>query len=95
MLTLGLIAALVLAGAWRAGWLDLPSARQRGARHKTPSDAEADGRALLGVGPHATADEIRAAHRRMVAECHPDRGGSAVRTQALNDARHLLLQCSD
>lgn len=30
-------------------------------------------RAVLGVGPHATRDEIRSAYRAAVKKCHPDR----------------------
>lgn len=48
-------------------------------------------RALLDVGPHADEQAIREAHRRRVAEAHPDRGGSTEMTRELNAARDLLL----
>ena len=60
-----------------------------------PKPVEAAGhraaRALLGVGPRADAEEIRAAHRRLMAEAHPDRGGSDSRARELNAARDLLI----
>ncbi|MEM9085740.1 MAG: J domain-containing protein [Pseudomonadota bacterium] len=55
----------------------------------SPSIAKA--RALLGVSAGADAEEIRAAHKRLVGEVHPDRGGSADAFHAANEARDLLL----
>lgn len=48
-------------------------------------------RRLLGVRPNADPADIRAAHRRLAAIEHPDRGGSNARLAALNAARDLLL----
>jgi DnaJ homolog subfamily C member 19 len=55
-----------------------------------PSDTEA--RAVLGVGQDAGPDEIRAAHRRLIATVHPDRGGSPELTRQVNAARDILLK---
>jgi hypothetical protein len=41
---------------------------------------------VLGVGPDATLDEVRAARRRLAAEFHPDHGGDAVRMGEINIA---------
>lgn len=41
---------------------------------------------MLGVGPDAAPDAIRAARRRMAKQLHPDRGGDARRMQELNQA---------
>lgn len=49
-------------------------------------------RALLGVSRDADVAAIRAAHRRLVAEAHPDRGGSEALAGQLNAARDLLLR---
>ena len=48
--------------------------------------------ALLGVAPDADEDAIRAAHRRLVGQVHPDRGGSADLARRVNAARDLLLR---
>ena len=48
-------------------------------------------RRLLGVRANADAAQIRAAHRKLAATMHPDRGGSTARIAALNAARDLLL----
>ena len=57
----------------------------------THRQAVFEARKLLGVGAHADAGEIRAAHRRISGTLHPDRGGATDRMQDLNAARDLLL----
>jgi len=47
---------------------------------------------LLDVAPSASAEEVRAAHRRLVARVHPDAGGSADLTAQVNAARDALLR---
>ncbi|WNO54731.1 J domain-containing protein [Stakelama saccharophila] len=56
------------------------------------SMAEREARALLGLDDDADAAAIRAAHRRLIADAHPDRGGSADRARRLNTARDVLLR---
>jgi hypothetical protein len=51
-----------------------------------------EARRLLDVPADATREEIRAAHRRLVARVHPDVGGSADLTRQVNAARDTLLQ---
>jgi hypothetical protein len=48
-------------------------------------------RQLLGVGRSARRDQIVAAHKRMLARVHPDRGGSSEAVHEANAARDLLL----
>ena len=97
-------AALVtLKGAWPLGlaltglgvWLSISArarpaaAGQNGASGATNSEAQA--RAILGVSADASPEAIRAAHLRMMATVHPDRGGSAELAAQLNVARDRLL----
>ena len=66
-------------------------------RRGPPPGASSDGmneeeaRAVLGVEPDATRDEIIAAHRRLIQRLHPDRGGSDYLAAKLNAAKDLLL----
>ncbi len=50
-----------------------------------------EARRLLQVEKGASRDEIVAAHKRLVATVHPDRGGSSIAVHEANDARDLLL----
>ncbi|RYY46711.1 MAG: J domain-containing protein [Sphingomonadales bacterium] len=53
---------------------------------------EEEAREVLGIGPNAGAEEVRAAHRRLVSALHPDKGGSAELTRRINAARDTLLK---
>ena len=44
----------------------------------------------LGIGPDATADEIKAAHRRAVKQAHPDTGGDRSRFDRVQHAFSVL-----
>lgn len=60
---------------------------------KPPGAAElAAARATLGVAASADAAAIHAAWRRVIAEVHPDRGGSTERAAQVSAARDLLLR---
>ena len=76
-----LVAALVIWGTW---WLLRKPVAPRLSRL-------AAARRTLGVGRDADAADIRTAHRRLIAQIHPDRGGSAELTREANAARDLLL----
>jgi CysZ protein len=54
-----------------------------------------EARAVLGVTPDADIEAIRAAHRRIVAQVHPDKGGTAELTARVNAARDALLKALD
>jgi flagellar biosynthesis/type III secretory pathway M-ring protein FliF/YscJ len=83
-----LVVVLVVWAAWKL--LARPRVRASAATLPRIAD-EAEARAILGLPAGADADAIRAAHRRLVGQVHPDRGGSAELTRRVNAARDLLL----
>ena len=83
-----LVAALVIWMAWR-----LLATRSRPAPRTFAAIVdEAEARAVLGVDASADEQAIRAAHRRLVGQVHPDRGGSPDLARRVNAARDLLLR---
>ncbi|MFW2851766.1 DnaJ domain-containing protein [Sphingomonas sp. TX0543] len=86
------LALLVAYAGWRL-WKDALGykPKRRPGPPVTNDDRRPAARATLGVGPAADEAEIRAAHRRLMSEAHPDHGGSEARARELNAARDLLI----
>lgn len=95
------LAFLAAAGAWALltgttpPWLGGP--RNTGgsqdvppARRGTMTRAEALN--VLGLEPGATEEQIRAAHRRLILQIHPDKGGTSYLAAKINEAKDVLLR---
>jgi hypothetical protein len=81
-----LIGASLMSGAI------LWAAHRRAAHGRKPKPMPVeDARRLLGVGEKASLEEIRTAHRRLIAKVHPDLGGSAELAERVNVARDTLI----
>ena len=51
----------------------------------------AEALSVLGLQEGANADDIRAAHRRLIQQTHPDKGGSDYLAAKINQAKDVLL----
>ncbi len=102
---LGLLgAALLLRGAWAlaipaaAGAIACARQYQRLARLARPTHTHVSGmqaseaRAILGVKEDATRDDIKAAHRKLIDQLHPDKGGTDYLAAQINAAKDVLLK---
>ncbi len=74
---------------WRAAWGGAAAASAPAAGG--PMSRE-EARAVLGVKANASADDIRNAHRRLMKEYHPDKGGSDYLAAKINAAKDKLLE---
>lgn len=98
-------AAVSIKGDW---WIGLPmvlvallsaaggriNRRSREAPRPEPAGgmSAAEARSILGVGPEATREEIKAAYARLMQRAHPDKGGTTGLAAQLNAARDRLLK---
>ncbi|MET4897205.1 DnaJ domain-containing protein [Sphingomonadaceae bacterium jetA1] len=85
-----LVALLVIWLVWKYMPRPTRAARRPAPRPRLPRD-EVEALAVLGLPQDADAEAVRQAHRRLVTQVHPDRGGSADLTRRVNAARDLLL----
>ena len=78
---------------WLGPFLNKRGTRPTGEqpRHTSGGMSRDEAYQVLGLKPGATREEIRAAHRRLMATAHPDRGGSDWIAARLNQARDALL----
>lgn len=99
------LAFLAAAGAWALltgtmpPWLGGPLGRTGdagGSRDMPPSRKGTMSRSealhVLGLEAGATEEQIRAAHRRLILQIHPDKGGSNYLAAKINEAKDVLLR---
>ena len=60
-------------------------------KRDTPTMSRDEALKVLGLGADAGEDDIRAAHRRLMLQNHPDKGGSDYLASKINEAKDVLL----
>lgn len=75
----------------RAGWREYFGG-SGGTQDAPAGDPDAEAYEVLGLKAGATAEEIRAAHKRLMMGVHPDQGGSTYLASKINAAKDRLLK---
>jgi DnaJ domain len=70
--------------SWQGGKASPPAQRSGAMGHE-------EALAVLGLKPGASADDIRTAHKRLMKEFHPDKGGSDYLASKINEAKDVLI----
>ena len=99
------LAFLAAAGAWALltgtmpPWLRAPQGRtgETGGSREAPSPrrtsiSRAEALKVLGLEEGATEEQIRAAHKRLMLQIHPDKGGTSYLAAKINEAKDVLLR---
>jgi hypothetical protein len=72
-----------------------PGGGQNGTRSSPPqtnSMSRAEALKVLGLEEGASEKEVRAAHRRLILQTHPDKGGTTYLAAKINEAKDVLLR---
>jgi hypothetical protein len=72
---------------WRAAWGGAKSS----ASHAGGAMSREEAAAVLGIDVKASAADIKAAHKRLMKDFHPDKGGSDYLAAKINAAKDVLL----
>lgn len=77
---------------WRERAIRAEGAGAAAAIHVPPkaSMSRAEAASVLGIAVDADLDGIRAAHRRLIAQLHPDKGGTDYLASKINQARDVM-----
>ncbi len=76
------------------GWRDdvqADATRRQSAASRASGMSTKEAYQILGLEPDASETEVRDAHRRLIKQVHPDRGGSAALAAKINEAKDRIL----
>jgi DnaJ domain len=71
---------------WRADWQEYGKAAPSNSGKMSRDEAYA----VLGLKPGASMDDVKSAHRRLMKDFHPDKGGSDYLAAKVNQAKDVL-----
>ncbi|MBI1364943.1 MAG: hypothetical protein GC153_03180 [Alphaproteobacteria bacterium] len=91
LMTLVAAGAVTVIEIWRERAIGTEASGAAPPAAKTAMQAE-EAASILGVPLDAPPDAVRAAHRKLIGQLHPDKGGTDYLAAKINDAREVLLR---
>jgi hypothetical protein len=91
---------LIAAGAitaieiWRGRAIKADDAAGRTLAAGNPAMRREEAASILGVAVDASPEEVRAAHKKLIGQLHPDKGGTDYLAAKINDARDFLIDAN-
>jgi len=76
---------------WKDRTIEISEAGERRVLRRSAMTA-GEAAEVLGVSEKAAPEDIRAAHKRLISQLHPDKGGTDYLASKINEARDLLLE---
>ncbi|MGE0407763.1 MAG: molecular chaperone DnaJ [Amphiplicatus sp.] len=92
-----LLAAGAVTGVelWRERTMRLEEAASKNVAPAGPKMQPEEAASILGVAADAPPETVRAAHKKLISQLHPDKGGTDYLAAKINDARDVLLGKND
>lgn len=77
---------------WRERAIKLDEMMNAPARPPAAAMQAEEAASILGLPVDAAPDAVRAAHKKLIGQLHPDKGGTDYLAAKINDARDVLLR---
>jgi hypothetical protein len=87
----GVTAIELWSGRAIKGLEDMAPGAGMGAAPPAPLKAE-EAAAILGLALDASEEDVKAAHKKLIGQLHPDKGGTDYLAAKINDARRVMLE---
>ena len=76
----------------RGEWEEAPHSEQSKTTNTNDDITQREAYDILGLEPGASKDDVVSAHRALMSQLHPDKGGSNYLAAKVNEAKKILLK---
>jgi hypothetical protein len=80
-----------LGAEWRLKQQEQPKSDEKPRSRRDSAMSRDEAYSVLGLKPGASEDEVRAAHKKLMMQNHPDKGGTDYLASKINEAKDVLL----
>ena len=86
------VGAVMAIEIWRGSQMETEARDAPTPPRTLPAMTSEEALSILGLESDANAEDVRAAHRKLISQIHPDKGGTDYLASKINEARDLLLK---